>query len=138
MRRKDKERRIEESENRSATLTVEGPMRHSKPEFEGVNDKCETLNQAKNDPEAEVRSAALATQEPITYNPQSVLQVTTSQLAHAPNHISENSGLVVQEPNPPVPPLMLTPINQTDSHQQDRVCSTSLCVSEDSTSKYEH
>ena len=60
MRRKDEECRIEEA-NRSATLTVEGPMRHSKPGFEGVNDKCETLNQARKDPEAEVRSAALAT-----------------------------------------------------------------------------
>ena len=54
------------------------------------------------------------------------------------SHISENSGLVVQEPHPPVPPLMLTPINQTDSHQRYRVHSSSLCVSEDSTSKYEH
>ena len=60
MRRKDEECRIEEA-NRSATLTVEGPMRHSKAGFEGVNDKCETLNQARKDPEAEVRSAALAT-----------------------------------------------------------------------------
>ena len=33
---------------------------------------------------------------------------------------------------------MLTPTNQTDSHQHDYVRSTSLCVSEDSTSKYEH
>ena len=69
MRRKDEERRIEEAK-RSATLTVEGPMRHSKPGFEGVNDKCETLQQARKDPEAEVRSAALATQEPITYSTQ--------------------------------------------------------------------
>jgi len=44
-------------------------MRHSKARFEGVNDKCETLQQARKDPEAEVRSAALATHEPITYNP---------------------------------------------------------------------
>ena len=108
-------------------------MRHSKPGFEGVNDKCETLNQSRKDPEVEVRSAALATQE------LSVHEVTKSHLAHAPNHICENSGLEVQErPHPPVPPLMLTPTNQTDSHQQDYVCSTSLCVSEDSTSKYEH
>ena len=138
MRRKDEERQIEETENRSATLTVEEPMRHSKPGFEGVNDKYETLNQARKDPEAEVKSAALATQEPITYIPQRVLQVTASHLAHAPNHISENSGLEVQEPHPLVPPLMLTPTNQTDSHQRDRVCSTSLCVSEDSTSKYKN
>ena len=33
---------------------------------------------------------------------------------------------------------MLIPTNQTDSHQRDHVCSTSLCVSEDSTSEYEH
>ena len=43
---------------------------HSKSRLEGVNDKCETLNQARKDPEAEVRSAALATQEALTYNPQ--------------------------------------------------------------------
>ena len=50
MRRKDEEHRIEEA-NRSAILTVEGLMRHSKPRFEGVNDKCETLQQARKDPE---------------------------------------------------------------------------------------
>ena len=38
--------------------------------------KCETLNQAKKDPEAQVRSAALATQDATTYNAQSVLQAT--------------------------------------------------------------
>ena len=43
MRRRDEEHRIEETENRSATLTVEGLMRHSKPGLEGVNDKCETI-----------------------------------------------------------------------------------------------
>ena len=92
-----------------------------------------SVKQSRKDPEVEVRSAALATQE------LSVHEVTKSHLAHAPNHICENSGLEVQErPHPPVPPLMLTPTNQTDSHQQDYVCSTSLCVSEDSTSKYEH
>ena len=95
-----------------------------------MNDKCETLNQARKDPEAEVRSAALAPQEAITYNPQRMLQVTTSHLAHAPNHIFENNGLEVPEPHPSVPSLMLTPTNQTDSHQQDHVRSTSLCVSE--------
>ena len=73
-------------------------MRHSKPQLEGVNGKCERLNQARKDPEAEMSSADLATQDPTTYNPQSVLQVTTSQLVHAPsNHILENSGLEVQE-----------------------------------------
>ena len=36
MRRKDEERRTGETENRSTTLTVEGPMRHSKPQLEGA------------------------------------------------------------------------------------------------------
>ena len=75
-----------------------------------------SVKQSRKDPEVEVRSAALATQE------LSVHEVTKSHLAHAPNHICENSGLEVQErPHPPVPPLMLTPTNQTDSHQQDYV-----------------
>ena len=65
-----------QTDPQSATLSVEGPMRHSKPGFEGVNDKCETLNQSRKDPEVEVRSAALATQEP------SVHEVTKSHLAH--------------------------------------------------------
>ena len=66
MRRKDEERRTGEAENRSATLTVEGPMGHSKPQLEGVNDR--RLNQARKEPEAEMSSAALATQETATYN----------------------------------------------------------------------
>ena len=135
MRRKDEERRTGETENRSATLTVEGPMRQSKPQLEGVNDR--RLNQARKDPEAEVSSAALATQEATTYNPLSVLQVTLSQLVHAPsNHILENSG--PQEFHPPVLPLLLTPTNQTDCHQRDHACSTPLCVAENSTSRCEH
>ena len=137
LRRKNEERRTGETENRSTTLTVEGPMRHSKPQLEGVNDR--RLNQARKDPEAEMSSAALATQEATTCNPQSVLQVTTSQLVHAPsNHILENSGLDVQESHPPVLPLILTPTNQTDCHQRDHVCSTPFCVAEDSTSRCEH
>ena len=47
MRRKDEERRTGETENRSTTWTVEGPMRHSKPQLEGVNDR--RLNQARSE-----------------------------------------------------------------------------------------
>ena len=79
MRRKDEERRTGETENGSTALTVEGPMRHSNPRLEGAKEKCERLSQARKDPEAKVRSAALAAQKATTYNPQSVLPVTTSQ-----------------------------------------------------------
>ena len=70
------------------------PLRHTKPQLRvwmtSVKDwiKLEMTQKL-----IEVRSADLATQEATSYNQQSVLQVTTSQLAHAPNHILENSGL---------------------------------------------